>query len=209
MSLVRLLTSGKSLVGVQDTPNSYRLTHQRLLPQFGPARNPFSSKAKSNGRQAQGLSLRASGGEGASEAGRGVSSSGGMAVAGLQSGARDRTAAGNVGGQELPGVRWHRAAALFNSVRAKLSGWFGAARGKVVKPAIPRFPKPPVQGELSLDRVRVVRNDLRDADPELVPAREPAAPTKPAAAPQGETKPGLAEGRWGRVANRIFRAGKA
>jgi len=197
MSLVRLLTSGKSLIGFQDSPNGYRVTQQRLLPQFGPARNQFSSKAESNGGQAQGLSLQANGGEGASKAGRGVSSSGGMA------------AAGSVGGQGFPGVWWHRAAALFNLVRAKLGGWFGAARGKVVKPAIPQFPKPPVQGELSLDRVRVVRNDLRDADLEVVPAGERAARAKLAGAPHDEAKPGLAEGRWGRVANRIFGAGKA
>ena len=209
MSLVRLLTSGKSLIGFQDSPNGYRVTQQRLLPQFGPARNPFSSKAESNGGQAQGLSLQANGGEGASKAGRGVSSSGGMAAAALQDGARDRTAAGSVGGQGFPGVWWHRAAALFNLVRAKLGGWFGAARGKVVKPAIPQFPKPPVQGELSLDRVRVVRNDLRDADLEVVPAGERAARAKLAGAPHDEAKPGLAEGRWGRVANRIFGAGKA
>lgn len=31
----------------------------------------------------------------------------------------------------------------------------------------------PVQAELSLDRIRVVRNDLSDSDLEIVPARVP------------------------------------
>ena len=47
MSLLRLLTTGKSLVGVRDTESPYRLTNQRLLPQFDPTKNPFSSSRKS------------------------------------------------------------------------------------------------------------------------------------------------------------------
>ena len=43
MSLLRLLTTGKSLVGVKDTESRYRVTSERLLPQFGSAKNPFSS----------------------------------------------------------------------------------------------------------------------------------------------------------------------
>jgi hypothetical protein len=168
MSLVRLLRSGKTLVGLEDTPNSYRVTRQRLLPQFGPARNPFTSKVKSSDGPAQRPSPRDAGAEGD-------------------------------GGTRRAMPNSSRVAARLMAWRAKLSGWFGTARGKVLKPAIPRFPKPPVQGELSLDRVRVVRNDLSDADLEIVPVREPVTQSKPA----------LAEGRWGRVTNRIFRAGKA
>ena len=44
----------------------------------------------------------------------------------------------------------------------------GRVRVKAAKPAIPRFTKPPVQGELSLDKIKVVRNDLSDADLEVV-----------------------------------------
>ena len=50
------------------------------------------------------------------------------------------------------------------------------------KSAIPRFNKAPVQGELSLDNIKVMRNDLSEADVEIVPmkARRP----KPAPAPE-------------------------
>jgi hypothetical protein len=43
-----------------------------------------------------------------------------------------------------------------------------SAIGKPKLPGIPRFGKSAVQGELSLDRVKVVRNDLMDADLEVV-----------------------------------------
>jgi hypothetical protein len=60
-------------------------------------------------------------------------------------------------------------------------GWFGRLMGKFArvsskekKPAIPQFNKPAVQGELSLERVKVVRNDLSDTDLEVVPAKAAA-----------------------------------
>ena len=40
--------------------------------------------------------------------------------------------------------------------------------GQAMLPAIPRFGKPRVQGELSLDKVKVVRGDLTHADLEVV-----------------------------------------
>ncbi|MGC3958919.1 MAG: hypothetical protein QM813_13560 [Verrucomicrobiota bacterium] len=43
-----------------------------------------------------------------------------------------------------------------------------SAIGKPRLAGIPRFGKPAVQGELSLDRVKVVRNDLSHADLEVV-----------------------------------------
>jgi len=43
-----------------------------------------------------------------------------------------------------------------------------SAIGKAKLPTIPRFGKPTVQGELSLDKVRVVRSDLAHADLEVV-----------------------------------------
>ena len=45
----------------------------------------------------------------------------------------------------------------------------------------PRLTKPLVQGDLSLDNIRVVRNDLSDADLEIVRAEAPEA--RPAAEP--------------------------
>jgi hypothetical protein len=43
--LMRLLTSGKSLVGLKDDVHRYRTTNHRLLPCFGGGKNPFQSAA--------------------------------------------------------------------------------------------------------------------------------------------------------------------
>ena len=43
-----------------------------------------------------------------------------------------------------------------------------SAIGKPRLPQMPRFGKPTVQGELSLDKVKVVRSDLTHADLEVV-----------------------------------------
>jgi hypothetical protein len=46
--------------------------------------------------------------------------------------------------------------------------WFGDRKPTEPKPAVPRFHKKPVQGELSLENIKVMRNDLSDADVEVV-----------------------------------------
>src|SRR6185369_6468128 len=43
MSLVRLLSAGKSLVGVQEVQSRYRMNKQMRLPKFISPRNPFVS----------------------------------------------------------------------------------------------------------------------------------------------------------------------
>ena len=42
MSLGKLLTSGKSLVGLQNAEGRYEMRAQNLLPKFGSEKNPFS-----------------------------------------------------------------------------------------------------------------------------------------------------------------------
>ena len=84
----------------------------------------------------------------------------------------------------------------------------GRARVKAAKPAIPRFTKPPVQGELSLDRIKVVRNDLSDADLEVVPAKVPTAPASSEPALRTGKEAGVAESRWRGATAGLFGAGK-
>ena len=63
-----------------------------------------------------------------------------------------------------------------------------------------------VQGELVLDTVKVVRNDLNEADLEVVPARKaPAAP----AAPQPQKAASGAAVLWSRITSRLFGASEA
>ncbi len=175
MSLLRLLTTCKTLVSVRDMESRYRLTTQRLLPHFGPATNPFSSRAEADSAPTPALHRGAPAGT--------VSPSAG--AWGWVRGLRQKTST------------------LWSGGKAKLSGRAAHPRSTVVKPAISQFSKPPVQGELSLDRVKVVRNDLSEADVEIVPAKPKAAPALLAVASEGEGESG-----WGWTMPRIFHAGK-
>ena len=75
--------------------------------------------------------------------------------------------------------------------RINLFEWWSARKRAKSKPAIPAFNKGPVQGELSLDNIKVVRNDLNDADIEVVSttvkAKTAPAPEKAAGAAVEET----------------------
>jgi hypothetical protein len=208
MSLLRLLTAGKSLVGVRDTESPYRLTNQRLLPQFGPTRNPFSGSGNSEPAQTEARSPGADGGNGASGEGCGIPNPCGTTATALQRGAQNRTASTNAGGHSFTEALRLRAATLLSGCKAKLAGLVGRMRVKAAKPAIPRFTKPPVQGELSLDKIKVVRNDLSDADLEVVPARTPTAPASSGPALRTGERAGVAESTWGRVTAGFFGAGK-
>jgi hypothetical protein len=208
MSLLRLLTTGKSLVGVTGEESRYRLTSQKLLPQFGPVRNPFSGRAKAEPAQTEARSLENHGRNGASVARPGLPDPTGEPAAVLQRVGEHRVVPAKFDVRNLAEALWRRVAALLRRWRAKSRGLLARSGGKAAKPTIPRFPKPPVQGELSLDRIKVVRNDLSDADLELVPAKPLAVPAVTAPAPRAAEKSAGAKIVWGRVTTQILRAGK-
>src|SRR5437867_12275363 len=60
MSLMRLLTSGKTLVGLQDARPHYRMADSRAMPTFGSAKNPIRSaqKTDANGSAVKPVELR-------------------------------------------------------------------------------------------------------------------------------------------------------
>ena len=41
MSMMRLLSAGRSLVGLEDNGKQYRMSHPGALPKFGSGKNPF------------------------------------------------------------------------------------------------------------------------------------------------------------------------
>ena len=65
--------------------------------------------------------------------------------------------------------------------------------------------QPVVQSELSLDAVKVVRNDLSDADLELVPLMRGASTF----VPRVQAKPHAITRMWERLTAQLFGAGKA
>jgi len=100
-----------------------------------------------------------------------------------------------------------RAAARLAQLNSKLNPVSWRTRAKGGARALPFTDKAMVQGELSLDRVKVVRNDLSDSDLEIVPAKKPSQVPLPA--PALATAEKSPEGAWGRMTGRLFGAGKS
>lgn len=179
MSLGRLLATGKSLVSGQNRVGRYRLSKQMGLPKFGSPRNPFASEVNTESPPSPVVKSD-------------------RPVPGIPVAARATEES-----SPPPALIPRLARALRRS-----SDWFGRANpfSHFAKPAAPKksalpcFTKPPVQSELCLDNVQVVRNDLSDADVEVVPVAPAGVNPGWAAAGQGES----AGKAWGRLATRIF-----
>lgn len=192
MSLMRLLSSGKSWVGLKDSGIRYRMTDPRAMPKFGSDKNRFHKAAKSPPAQVKCLApmtAASNGTKAAASAGAGrpeerFSRSNGLSTADAL---RLGTAALRTKGQmrRIVAKRMAQAStALLNSLRvlrlattariSKMKLLSVRRRSRPARPEPGPFTKAPVQGELSLDRIKVVRNDLSDADLEIVPARPKA-----------------------------------
>ena len=52
MSLMKLLTTGKTLVDLKNSTGRYRVPGKNLLPKFGSAKNPFATPPKIQPAQA-------------------------------------------------------------------------------------------------------------------------------------------------------------
>ncbi len=198
MSLVRLLAAGRSLVGLKDRVGHYRLTDQRLLPNFGSANNPFRTNTKPAEDDKPGAITNAQPGL--------TDGSGGGTVDKAESGAERQDASPATGVSEpkrdsqVPRSAPPRKSS--SRISTKLWYWRENLRfrfGRVVHRKLPRspfpgIPKVPVQGELSLDRVRVVRNDLTDVDLEVVPAKpsQPGMAAERGLVPDGAGRAGVA-----------------
>jgi hypothetical protein len=150
MSLLRLLTAGKSLVGLKDSANRYRPVAKRSMPTFPSKAHPFRTTAKP-------------------ELATGVAP----------------TAAQPQGGECQPEQPKRE------SVTARLGAFFGGRNKSEKAPA--RQPEAPVQAELSLDDVKVVRNDLSDADLEVVVGGKKPSTAEPATA-------------WSKIAGKLVSA---
>lgn len=208
MSLLRLLRTGKSLVGLDDGERRFQPAAGSLLPKFGSKKNPFRTTAKSESARNQAEpkavvaepALLDQAAQPESGCGQKMSaelwcpSSGAVIAAETPAlSARDEIAATEAVAaprQELPAVaesKGVRPAAMVACRMARLKDWVGKRAAKVGswfarapkpgKASAPQFVRPATQTELSLDRVKVMRNDLSDADLELVPAKASSKPS--------------------------------
>jgi len=160
MNFGKLLAVGKSMVN-GSAEVSYRTNKQVYLPKFESPKNPFTSLPKPPPEKADAPVRN------------------GIAAAQMSRGAMPRpmpdavvppapvATTATVPPVAFPGGRW----------TSKLNPMSIVRPTPVARPATPA-----VQAELSLDTVKVVHNDLTDADVEVVPMKSrPAPPDLPPA----------------------------
>jgi len=206
MSLGKLLTTGKSLVGLSHGNGRYQL-QKGALPKFESAKNPFASKthAESAEREPQLPKL-------AVEELKAITPTAPKKTDRLPALAaliadREASVAASRSAQPMESKQVSapkqespapapQVAAPVDSWLKKINPmvWFGNRKPAEPKPAIPRFSKAktPIQGELSLDNIKVMRNDLSEADVEVVPAKARAPKVVPAAPVQASAAAAMA-----------------
>ena len=139
MSFGRLLAAGKSLVH-GGMAGRYQMRESIRLPQFISPKNPFAAEAtaEESTSQAEALEER------------------GAVVSAVTSFKKTSAVLVWIGDKLKRAAVWCLDHNPFSAI------------GRPQLPAMPRFGRPPVQGELSLDKVKVVRGDLAHADLEVV-----------------------------------------
>ena len=174
MSLLRLLTTGKSLVGLNESEIPLPRDARTVVAPVWPGQESIQHDRKIGGRAARSRCKGTEAGLGAQPANAERS-----AVAGSRPVRRARRcslkAANDAGRVRVARVEERPVGAgsapceptapgnCAHCVPARLA----SPRGRPSR----RSTKLPVQGELSLDKIKVVRNDLSDADLEVVPAQ--------------------------------------
>ena len=174
MSLLQLLTTGRSLVGLKDVESRYRMTSQNLLPRFGGVKNPFCVTDKTVAPEVDARRVTER---------RAVSRPEPAAVAGMRLAPRESAESPFVAAVREPAAAakakgWNVASALRDRWTGKLSGLLSRPGGRQVRTAVLPPARVAEQGELSLERIRVVRNDLSDTDLEVVRAKAAVAPAR-------------------------------
>lgn len=210
MSLLRLLTAGKSLVGLKKSETRYHLPGNRALPKFGSKKNPFRATALPE--QSEPVREPESGAKGipSGSANEERAQDPPEALAGAeekQSATGVTGAANNDSDRDCrgPGKPLERDERRSSPVKALLL-W---GRAKKAKRAGAVSGRPLVQAELSLDSVKVVRNDLSESDLEII--RGPGRSSVPQRAEKdnpAETKASAPDLGWGAAAGRLLGIGK-
>ena len=186
MSLMRLLAAGSSLRGIKDRRSPYKMTQQHLLPKFGPKEGdpvPLSADPRPTLR-----SIPSSAADRlpvAEPPGETIGSPTNMNL----NRPEVHTSVASPDAGEKPKMRrafwpWMRRRNPFQPKQALKQG------------------SGPVQGELMLERVKVVRNDLHEADLELVSPIAGAGAAQPAG--RASAAPEAARVAWQRITARLF-----
>jgi hypothetical protein len=215
MSLLRLLATGKSLVGMPDTNSRYRMRTQNLLPKFGSAKNPFAPPPPSMESPGGNVNVPPAKLETASlfepAAQEPVPAKPAKPAATKESKTPPRQPVNPAPSAKVEAKTAASPAPVVPSSKpGRLAGW--------VKKLNPLSLLPPrrgeggrgrparkhVQTELTLEKVRVVRNDLSDNDLEIVPGRLMGLPS--GASPILPHPANSGPGAWGRLTSKFLGA---
>lgn len=199
MSLVRLLTAGKSLVGSQNPQSRYHLSRRPALPRFGGKQNPFRATTLPEAAQSTATAPTLPPAEPAHVVVPARTEGSSTPLAASPEAAA-LSVAGSAPDSEppAPAVKPGFGLGALARYAGKIKSWLALRRRPAGGRMGPRWANPMVQCELSLERVRVVRNDLSDSDVEIVARSAPATEAV-------EKAPG---GAWEKVAERLFGAGQ-
>jgi hypothetical protein len=187
MSLMQLLSAGKTLMGSGEPVGRYRLDTRYRLPKFGSAKNPFTKPAETKPAGQVEMPMAA---PIQKVPERMQLTPEEIRVANMKETQRLPVLPGIAPAQE----RLHPVLAMLDAMELAaiwLKAW--AVRLNPAKLLPKRKPAPamlivpksscgPVQAELSLEKVRVMRNDLSDADLEIVPVKVQPKPARNEAA---------------------------
>jgi hypothetical protein len=197
MSFLRLLSTGKSWVGMRNQVRPYQVSEEVRLPRFERKNNPFRATT----RPARPAKQPEVAPEVSESIGQTPAPTPAQTIAPTPAIARS-DAATPISQPKLG------SGGLVKSIRA----WIDrrTARKAQSKRVAQTRPEP-MQTELRLEAVTVVRNDLSDSDIEVVPKKEGG----PVAATAGQEKAssavspqGVSGSAWGRVTARVFGPGK-
>ena len=186
MGLMQLLTVGRSLGRISDEPSRYRMAQQSLLPKFGSVNVPEE--------RARGLSEKTN------------------PVFVKMEVKKPQIATATNDRKNMNAVQPNSQATPAPNAAVSRPA-FPRGRWSLFKNPFSKTPRPtasaaPVQSELSLDAVKPIRNDLSDADMEVVRATPRPVDVAPEVAPAPE--PVAADGAaWNKIKNQFFGAGKA
>ena len=216
MSLLRLLAAGKSLIGLEGSQNRYQVSRQKLLPSFATKKNPFRGTIRPEAQHGALGTTSRTGNASPSPAASLSAASDAPATVSQPAAAlppkvarKDVQVASPPRQAPLPPDRNSAAPPSDNGkFSSRLNALFPWRHVKAANPLVREQPKSLVQAELSLESVRVVRNDLSDCDLELV-RPQPPQPLPRAALARRKPQSSLVSGTaWSRVTGRLFGAGK-
>ena len=182
MSLIRLLAAGSSIRGIKDQRSPYKMTQQHLLPKFGSTKDPEPQASAMSALPAPARVLPAKDSE--------------LPVELLTQNKQTQMTVVKEDASRAP--------RLMGSARVAGTPFWRWAQSKNPfrsKPA-PRKRVGPLQGELLLEGVKVVRNDLNEADLEVISAVPPSETPKRHAGPDATAE--TPRPAWGRIATRLF-----